>query len=291
VKGHLHGQRQNVRSTKPKQSPSPKVEPSPDPAPSAEPTPAPSADESNPAPSANEPRTHSVYAATLHVSSGRIDTDLTGRFPVSATSGNKYIFLLYHYDSNVILTEALRNRSDNEILRAYNKLHQYLADRGCHPMLQCLDNEASATLKRAIRDKNIYFQLVPPHQHRRLAAERAIQTFKNHFVAILCGTHPEFPLRLWDKLLPQAQLTLNLLRQSRMNPRLSAHSFLNGPFNFNRTPLAPVGTKVIVHENPSIRGTWDAHGVDGWYIGYAPIITVAMKSTSQQLEPLELLIP
>jgi hypothetical protein len=36
-------------------------------------------------------------------------------------------------------------------------------------------------------------------------------------------------------------------------------------------PLAPLGTNVIVHEKPtSQRGTWDAHGVDGWYVGYAP---------------------
>jgi hypothetical protein len=186
VKGHMQGQRQNIRSTQPKPA---KAVPQPMPDSDAPVAP-------DPAPSSSEPQTHCVYAATLDAASGRIDTDLTGRFPVSTSSGNKYIFLLYDYDSNSILTEALRNRSDNEILRAYNKIHQYLVDRGGKPLLQRLDNEASAALKRAIRDKDIDFQLVPPHQHRRLAAKRAIQTFKNHCVAILCGTHPDFPLRL-----------------------------------------------------------------------------------------------
>jgi hypothetical protein len=246
-KGHMQQQRKNLRSTQPKPDPELAVEPTPK----------------------AEHKTHHVYAAITEAS-GRIDTDLTGRFPVTASTGNKYIFLLYDYDSNAIIIEPIRNRSNKEILRAYNKLHQYLIERGCRPLLQRLDNEASTALKRAIRDKDIDFQLVPPHMHRRLAAERAIQTFKNHLVAILCGTHPDFPLRLWDRLLPQAQLTLNLLRQSRINPRLSAQAFLNGPFDFNRTPLAPLGTKTLVHEKPKQRGTWASHGVEGWYINHAP---------------------
>ena len=57
------------------------------------------------------------------------------------------------------------------------------------------------------------------------------RTFKNHFVAILCGTDPDFPLHIWDRLLPQALLTLNLLRASRINPRLSANAQLHGAFN------------------------------------------------------------
>jgi hypothetical protein len=101
-------------------------------------------------------------------------------------------------------------------------------------------------------------------------AERAIQTFKNHFIAILAGTDPAFPLHLWDKLIPQAETTLNLLRQSRQHPQLSAHTHLFGPFDYNRTPLAPLGTKAIVHDKPQQRGTWAVHGAAGWYIGYAP---------------------
>jgi hypothetical protein len=40
-----------------------------------------------------------------------------------------------------------------------------------------MDNEASAALKRAIREKDMEYQIAPPHMHQRLAAERAIQTF------------------------------------------------------------------------------------------------------------------
>jgi len=49
-----------------------------------------------------------------------------------------------------------------------------LVDHGFTPKLQKLDNEASAALKRSMRDKDIDFQLVPLHSHRCNAAERAI---------------------------------------------------------------------------------------------------------------------
>jgi hypothetical protein len=62
-------------------------------------------------------------------------------------------------------------------------------------------------------------------------------------------------------------MTLNLLRHSRINPQLSAYTQLHGTFNFNKTPLAPPGTRVIIHEKSGVWRTWAPHGVDGWYLG------------------------
>jgi hypothetical protein len=108
---------------------------------------------------------------------------------------------------------------------------------------------------------------VVPHVHIQNAAERAIQALKNHFVAILCVTDKQFPLHLWDRLIPQAVLTLNLLRQYRINPKLSAHAQLQGPFHYNATPLTPPGTNVIIHEKPNQRGSWSPHGLNRWHVG------------------------
>ena len=102
-----------------------------------------------------------------------------------------------------------------------------------------MDNEASAELKLAMEDNNTTYQLVPPHDHRNNLAERAIQTFKHHFKAGLASTDPNFPLSEWDRLLERANLTLNLLRSSRVNPKLSGYTYLFGEFNFNATPLPP----------------------------------------------------
>ena len=70
------------------------------------------------------------------------------------------------------------------------------------------------------------YQLVDPHNHRVNAAERAIQTAKEHLIAGLCTTDPNVPIQLWDQLIEQCFITLNLLRRSRKNPRLSAYEAL-----------------------------------------------------------------
>jgi len=87
--------------------------------------------------------------------------------------------------------------------------------------------------------QGIDFQLVPAGQHRRNAAERAIRTFKNHFIAGLCSIDKNFPLHLWDCLTHQAVLTLNLMRGSRINPNLSAWAQVYRNYDFNRTPITP----------------------------------------------------
>ncbi len=71
-----------------------------------------------------------------------------------------------------------------------------------------------AKFKDTIKKNNMTFQLVPPHDHHQNIAEKAIQTFKAHFIAILCGTDKSFLLHLWCQLLPQAEHMLNMLHPS-----------------------------------------------------------------------------
>ena len=107
---------------------------------------------------------------------------------------------------------------------------------------------------------------MPPYLHRTNAAEREIRTYKDHFIYGLISFNQNFPLHFLDRLIPHATLTLNLLCPSRLNPRLLAEAQLNGAFDFNRTPLAPLGKRVIVHETPNNGRTWAPHGVDRWYL-------------------------
>eukprot|EP00957_Ditylum_brightwellii_P051562 3910425-Ditylum_brightwellii.AAC.1 len=106
-----------------------------------------------------------------------------------------------------------------------------------------MDNEVSKASQKVIANKQITLQLAPPHIHRHNAAKQAIQIFKHHFIASLCNVHPEFPLQFWDRLIYQACLTLNMLRPSRLDPRISAETQLNGMHDFNQLPLAQPGTK------------------------------------------------
>ena len=92
-----------------------------------------------------EHKTHFAFAAVKEI--GKIYTDQTGAFPVLSSRGHRYIFILYHYDTNAILTEPLKNRTANEIHRAHANLVQYLQQRGYSPTMHWLDNEASQLIK------------------------------------------------------------------------------------------------------------------------------------------------
>jgi hypothetical protein len=111
------------------------------------------------------------------------------------------------------------------------------------------DNETWKGVKDLLVNKyKLTYQLVPPHIHQCNATERAIRTFKNHFIASLSSS--EFPMQLWDQLIPQAEIMLNLLHQSCFNPEISAQEAINRKFDYNTMALGPPGCKVIVHEKP-----------------------------------------
>jgi hypothetical protein len=117
----------------------------------------------------------------------------------------------YVYYCNYVKVIPMKSRSASEWVKAYDTVQQELTVKGFKTKLQTLDNEASAALKNFFTVNDIAYQLVPPRCHRRNAWERAIRTFKEHFVAGLSSVDPSFPLHLWDRLLPQAEITLNLL--------------------------------------------------------------------------------
>jgi hypothetical protein len=62
-------------------------------------------------------KTQFVYAATINA--GQIYTDQTGRLPVVSSKGNKYIMILYDYDSNAILAQPTKDRTASELLKAF----------------------------------------------------------------------------------------------------------------------------------------------------------------------------
>ena len=223
-------------------------------------------------------------------------SDQTGRFPYQSSRGTQYIYIVYDYDANAILHAPLKSRKADDITSAWKKCHKRLINNGHEVHLHILDNEVSATMKHAFETNGIKFQLVPPHQHRRNAAERAIRTFKNHLLAGLATCDPTFPIREWDRILQQCELTLNLLRNSRVNPQLSAWAYLFGNYNFNKIPLAPPGTKVLVHSKPGDRKTWSYHGEEGFYVGpatdhYRCIRCYMPKSHSERITDTVTFIP
>ena len=138
---------------------------------------------------------------------------------------------------------------------------------GIVPRHQILDNQASMAYKTAIETSNMTYQLVPPNDHRRNMAEKAIQTFKNHFVSVLSGCAPTMPMHLWCQLLPQVELQLLLLRQSRVNPNMSAYAHLYGQHDYNKHPFVPIGMEALVHDKPQMRQTYAEHCRKAFVLG------------------------
>lgn len=117
-----------------------------------------------------------------------------------------------------------------------------LKDAGVVLKKYVLDNEISASVKDLIRNEyNMQIELVPPGYHWRNAVEAAIHDCKYHFLSILVEVVDNFSLYLWDRLLPQAKITLNILRQLNAMPKVSAYAHMCGPFDYNKIPVAPMG--------------------------------------------------
>ena len=131
------------------------------------------------------------------------------------------------------MVEPMKSRKDAEMIRAYDVLVQRLQQANIHPRKHVLDNEISENMKKHIKEKYKFeLEMVPSGCHRQNAAEVAIRNFKSHFLSVLAGTAESFPLHLlWDRLLPQTEITLNLLRQLNATLTVSAYAHLSGPFD------------------------------------------------------------
>ena len=197
VKGHMNHQRQGVRSTKRKLK-----EP-----------------EDINTKSEVGKKERDVYTKVIDLwdQKGTIYTDQTGNLPVQSRSGNRFIMVMVAIDSNAILVTPVKDHTDQQLRNAYLTLLKRVKNAGVQVKKHILDNECSENMKEVIKQE-CELELVPPGCHRRNIAEVGIKIFKNHFISILSGTDPSFPLSLWDKLLPQAELTVNLLRQSNSTP-------------------------------------------------------------------------
>ena len=134
------------------------------------------------------------FVALADIKSGVIYTDLPGCFPVMSVRRMQYIFVCYAYGPNAILVCPMKSRETADMVGAYENIYDYLTTKGFKPKLNITDNECSKAVQQYIQSQDCDWQLVEPNNHRVNAAERAIQTFKCHFIAGLATVDREFPL-------------------------------------------------------------------------------------------------
>jgi hypothetical protein len=119
---------------------------------------------------------------------GQLFMDQTGRLPVTSNCSNGYIGVFYALDPNYIKSYLIKSRHSSEILKAYKEVYAFLRMRGYRPQLHKLNNKTSQDVELFIKENNAKLQYTLPAMHQTYPAERAIQTLKNHFLAIRVGT-------------------------------------------------------------------------------------------------------
>jgi hypothetical protein len=88
---------------------------------------------------------------------------------------------------------------------------------------------------------------LPSHTKRFSKTERATQTFKRHFIFILAGTHPSFPINFWHELIPQAEITLNMMHAFNDQPNVSAWCKTSDNFGHIGFYLGPAASHYRAH--------------------------------------------
>jgi hypothetical protein len=125
------------------------------------------------------------FAALADVITGTMYTNVTGAFPVRLFKSMQYIFVAYIYDLNAIIVCAMPLHTNASMVQAFTNMITIPKSQGYQPALKVIDNECSNTVKKYIWSKTIDIQLVSPHNHHVNAAEWAIATFKENFIASL----------------------------------------------------------------------------------------------------------
>eukprot|EP00957_Ditylum_brightwellii_P052556 3985313-Ditylum_brightwellii.AAC.1 len=195
---------------------------------------------------------------------GKIFSDQSEAFPRVSSRGMQYIMLFYIYDASCI-----KAFPTSEFQRVYKEMYKELTRKGFKQNLHKLDNETSKDLLTQIEQQSTKVQLTLPDMHRQNLNEKALQAWKNHFISELVGLLDKIPITHWCSLVEQSNMMLNLLRPCHQNQSLLAESAMNRYFNFNATPMAPLGIGVSVHMKPDRQSSWGYHALQVWYVGPA----------------------
>ncbi len=172
--------------------------------------------------SISQPREKSIWFEIHDVRVGRAYSDATGAMPQRWRLGALYQI--------VFSTKTPTSYT--------SKCPRVAADQVC--LLYCNERSSSSlivvptsTCPHGERMRGGHQDLVGHHTHRtgthaccpaphEQGRERAIRTWKDHFIATLASTDPECPLLLWKYFVEQAELTLNCMRVLPVHRSLSA---------------------------------------------------------------------
>ena len=89
-------------------------------------------------------------------------------------------------------------------------------------------------LKQEMQEEGLSYELVPKGQHRGNIAENCIGSWTSTAVRVFSDMNSKCPIFLWDLMLLQIDIQVNLQQQSNTTPKVSTHARLYGAHHFNQ---------------------------------------------------------
>ena len=161
----------------------------------------------------------------------------------------------------------MKNKTEGKMILAQSRALELMKEKGIVPTHQVLDNEISAVYRLEIKQTSMNFQIVPQDDHRHNLAEKAIQTWKEHFIGVMSRTAAALPAHLWYQAIHQVEMQLLPLQQSNVNPKISSYTHVYGSHNYNAALFVTIGMETLVHNKPKRRGIFAEHSRKVFFIG------------------------
>ena len=201
--GHLRHQQKNIKTTKQTESTNNLAE-SLDVSPNHEPY---------------NTCTDTMYARMSSTSDkGKTYSNQTVKLPLQSSRGHNYVFILYDYDYNAIMSVALKYLQAKSIVDTLQHFFDQLKDNGYTPELHIINNECSDLFKNSFQNITLASNVLPSHSNRQNLSEHAIQTWKHNLISGISTCDTDLHPAEWYHLMHQWDITINLLRYSQHQP-------------------------------------------------------------------------
>ena len=106
----------------------------------------------------------------------------------------KYVMIFNIYDANYVKGIQIKNCTEDEFLQTYKETYAKLVNKVYRHKFYKINNKCSKEIEAFIDTKNTTLQFSPPAIHWQNAAERAVRTWKNHFIVGIASIPKESPI-------------------------------------------------------------------------------------------------
>ena len=190
--------------------------------------------------------------------------DATGKMSVPSYMGHTAVWVAYHPATGYV--RAIPVRSKAEISRTLEFLYSETIRNGHIVKTIYIDNEIDNDARAFFIGHSVRVNNVAPYNHRANPAERAIGTFKDHFISILSGRDPTCPLSYWNEAVLHAEITINMMRPGP-NGKSAYEAYWGKAYDLNANPLVPWGTRCEAYVPKALRTTYGYRSQPAFYVG------------------------